>query len=291
METINTCVICGSNQFEPFLVCKDYTVSKEQFSIMSCSKCQFKFTNPRPYPNELGKYYQSEEYISHSNTQKGIVSKLYHLVRNHTLKQKLNIIKGFFKTGSILDYGSGTGMFLKVCQDNGWQTKGVEPDDKARSFSITENKIDVVSSIEELNKETKYQVITLWHVLEHVPNLHETLQAFHNQLVDGGVLLIAVPNCHSHDAKYYKEHWAAYDVPRHLYHFTQNDMVSLLNMFKFTFIKSLPMKFDSFYVSMLSEKYKHGTINYIGAFWRGLISNWKAKNNQEYSSKIYIFKK
>lgn len=292
MLNLEKCIVCGSSQFEPFLVCKDYTVSQENFNIVSCKSCGFKFTNPRPENSVIGDYYKAEEYVSHSNTTKGVVNKLYHSVRNYTLKQKLKLISSYVSRGTMLDYGCGTGMFLNVCKNDGWETYGMEPDDNARKMSI-EKGLDVFSDKDKVSNriaDKKFNAITLWHVLEHVTDMEATLSFFKSKLNDDGVLIIAVPNHVSYDAQYYKEFWAAYDVPRHLHHFDINSMTSLVEKAGFKFKESKPMKFDSFYVSMLSEKYKTGSVNLVKAFLVGLTSNFKAKDTHSYSSTIYIFK-
>ena len=294
MNTLSNCPNCNSGSFEPFLLCKDYTVSGEIFHIVSCKACGFKFTNPRPSNEEIGKYYKSDDYISHSNTSKGIISKLYKIVRNYTLKGKLSLIAKHSQKGNLLDYGCGTGMFLSVAKSSTWNAYGIEPDSGARKFATEDNKMTVYEDLKSADsalKETQFNCITLWHVLEHVMDLYETIAWFNSKLNSNGALIIAVPNYTSYDAKYYREFWAAYDVPRHLYHFDQKTMVDLVQKAGFRFVESLPMKFDSFYVSMLSEKYKHGKISYIKAFLTGLRSNMKAKDPSAYSSVIYVFKK
>lgn len=291
MLTLEKCLVCGSNQFEPFLVCKDHTVSKEDFNIVSCKACGFKFTNPRPDNSVIGEYYKAEEYISHTNTNKGVVNKLYHMVRSRTLKKKLSLIKSYVPRGTILDYGCGTGMFLAVCKKAGWKTYGMEPDDNARKIAsqTNTNLFSDKSKIQTYITDTKFNVITLWHVLEHVTDMDETLSFFKHRLAKDGILVIAVPNHISYDAQYYKEHWAAYDVPRHLYHFEKKSMKTLLENNGFLLRETLPMKFDSFYVSMLSEKYKTGGTNLIKAFLVGLRSNLKANSSDKFSSTIYVF--
>lgn len=292
MTIINNCPCCQAPQFETFLKCKDYTVSGEIFTIVNCLACGFKFTNPRPPDSEIGRYYKSENYISHTNTSKGIISKLYHIVRNYTLKKKINLVSKHVSRGTIIDYGSGTGMFLNVCKNAGWKVYGMEPDEDARKISsqISVSSFPDKSSLKEALGSGKANAITLWHVLEHVNDLQESLSFFHENLHKDGVLIIAVPNYLSFDAVHYKEYWAAYDVPRHLYHFDIKTIDLLLSSAGFKLIETQPMKFDSFYVSMLSEKYKTGSINYLKAFITGLKSNLKANTNKDYSSVIYVFK-
>ncbi|MBL7894970.1 MAG: class I SAM-dependent methyltransferase [Bacteroidia bacterium] len=290
---LDKCPVCGSGQSQPFISCKDYTVSQETFNIVSCSACGFKYTNPRPSDDTIGQYYKSEDYVSHTNTKKGLINRLYHAVRSYTLKKKLGLIESFVSRGTILDYGCGTGMFLNTCKEAGWKSFGFEPDSDARTIASKKG-LSVFNTKESLALElgsAKFDVITLWHVLEHVTDLDDTLSFFKNHLSNKGTLIIAVPNYTSFDAQHYKEYWAGYDIPRHIYHFNLDSVSKLLSKFGFTHIKSLPMKFDSFYVSMLSEKYKTGSIRYLNAFINGLRSNLRARNPNAYSSVIYIFKK
>ena len=292
MQAIEKCLVCGSSNFEPFLVCKDYTVSQENFNIVSCKSCGFKFTNPRPEHSIIGNYYKDESYVSHTNSKKGIVNKLYHYVRSYTLKKKANMINAYVSRGTLLDYGCGTGMFLSECKKNGWEVYGMEPDADARKIAADQD-LSVFSDKDRIQTyitDKKFNVISLWHVLEHVTDMQETLSFFKKKLNTNGVLIIAVPNHVSYDAQYYKEHWAAYDVPRHLHHFELKSMQALLSNAGFKLIESKPMKFDSYYVSMLSEKYKTGIVNLFKAFLIGFKSNLKAKNEHHFSSTIYVFK-
>lgn len=294
MKKYDSCPICNSTSFEKAMDCKDYTVSKDKFTIVSCKKCNFHFTNPIPSEDEIGKYYESEEYISHSNTSKGIVNTLYQSIRNITLKQKLKLVKSLTNGKKILDIGSGTGEFLKVCKEEGFEVEGIEPSENARQFAINNYKLNIHTEgrLKEYDEE-KFDLISMWHVLEHVYHLEERVNEIKKILKKSGVLIVAVPNHNSYDASYYKEYWAAYDVPRHLYHFTEKDIKNLFENKGFKLEKTLPMKFDSFYVSMLSEKYKNGKGNLISAFLTGLKSNRIAKKSKEpkYSSQIYILRK
>jgi len=296
MKEIETCLICGSDQSGPFLVCKDHTVSKQDFNIRECKSCGFKFTSPRPQDSDLGNYYKSEEYVSHSDTKKGLINKLYHWVRNYTLIKKLQLVmRHAGKQGTILDYGCGTGAFIGLCKKNKWNAYGIEPDEQARAIAKSQHDVTAFETIDQTElglAATKFNAITMWHVLEHVSDVTGLFDFINTRMADKGTLIIAVPNCSSHDAKFYKEKWAAYDVPRHLWHFTPKDMLALVQSKGFKHVQTLPMVFDSFYVSMLSEKYKKGSISYLSAFWRGFVSNLKAiKTGQEYSSQIYVFKK
>lgn len=290
LENVAECPICAEKDRKTFLSCKDNTVSKANFEIVECSKCGFAYTSPRPAENDLGMYYESDEYISHSNTSKGIVSRLYQMVRKHTLKKKLALINREGKKGALLDIGCGTGEFLNTVNLDGWKTIGIEPSPSARKQCIENYKLDVREENDLNNLQPKsFDAITMWHVMEHVPHLRERVQKLKDLLKDDGVLVVAVPNRNSHDAKYYRENWAAYDVPRHLWHFRAEDMRTLMSGFGFEVKQILPMKFDSYYVSMLSEKYKTGSSNLVSAVWRGWISNRKA-GAEGSSSLIYIIR-
>ncbi|MBL0103305.1 MAG: class I SAM-dependent methyltransferase [Bacteroidetes bacterium] len=293
MENLNACPVCGSTKFEKFLDCIDYTVSKKAFSIVSCSSCNLHFTNPRPGAAEIGPYYESKDYISHSNSKTGLINRVYQTVRSYSLKKKVELINSLASKGALLDIGCGTGEFLFAAKNNGWNVKGVEPSPAARKMAIDNYKLDIVGeeSINTLNPAS-FEIITMWHVLEHVHELKKRIGELHKLLKSGGVAVIAVPNMNSYDAKHYKEHWAAYDVPRHLYHFTAPVIKKAFEQEGFRFDRSLPMKFDSFYVSMLSEKYLRGKNGLLQAFLTGMKSNNAAGNNPEkYSSVIYVFKK
>ncbi len=298
MKQINTSPI-NNNELKPYISCKDYTVSHETFSIFIDTESELLVTTPRPQDQELGKYYESEDYISHSNSKKSFLDKVYQIVRNYTIKQKVKLISSFDETDKlILDIGTGTGDFLALCKQNGWIINGVEPNEKAKK--ITEAKLQsnncIYSSIENLKLETQnfklgtYDVITMWHVLEHVPNLTEYVSNLKRLLKPNGTLIIAVPNFKSFDAFHYKEYWAGYDVPRHLWHFSKTAIQKLFQQENMKVVKTLPMKFDSYYVSLLSEKYKTGKTNFLKAFFIGFKSNWKARSSKEHSSIIYIIK-
>jgi len=294
METLRNCPICNNNKFNSFLSCVDHTVSRETFNVVQCDACGFRFTNPRPEEKEIGKYYQAEEYISHSDTSAGIVNKLYQIVRNSTIKQKVKLINRITASKvvsrNILDIGCGTGEFLNACREVGWNITGVEPSEIARKNAVQKHNITPLSQekLFEIN-ENKFDVITLWHVLEHVYLLDRTIQQISKILSDNGTLIIAVPNCNSFDANKYGAFWAAWDLPRHIFHFTKTDIEALFKKHNFRLTEVIPMRFDSYYVSLLSEKYKNGSSNLSSGFWNGLRSNCSARENG-YSSQIYILK-
>jgi 2-polyprenyl-3-methyl-5-hydroxy-6-metoxy-1,4-benzoquinol methylase len=294
LQNIEKCPVCGEKETKLFLACKDYSVSKENFQIVQCKNCEFKFTNPIPTENTIGKYYQSENYVSHSDTKKGIINKVYHYVRNITLKKKLALVNNLTQKKNLLDIGCGTGYFLKTCKENGWKIDGTEPDENARKLAQENTKQEILPSIFSIEKTNHYDVISLWHVLEHIHKLNETLLKINVLLKEDGKIIIAVPNSDSKDAAYYNESWAAYDVPRHLYHFNQHTMKRLLNNYGFHVEKTIPMKYDSYYVSMMSEGYKsdNQTFKYIKAIINGWKSNFYGLiNNNNYSSIIYIASK
>jgi 2-polyprenyl-3-methyl-5-hydroxy-6-metoxy-1,4-benzoquinol methylase len=286
----NECPICAEKELKGFLSCKDETVSKKMFQIEFCSACGFALTNPRPANESLGAFYESDEYISHSNTKKGLVSSLYQSVRKRTLKAKLRLLSTRSKQGLVLDIGCGTGEFLATCKESGWKTIGIEPSASARKQGQENFGLDVrdeqdLAGIENASAEA----VTMWHVLEHVPDLHGRLKRIKEILKPNGVFIVAVPNRGSHDAAHYGANWAAYDVPRHLWHFRPQDITALMNRAGFEVKEILPMKFDSYYVSLLSEKYKNGRPRLLAAFWRGWISNRKA-GSDKWSSQIYIIR-
>ncbi len=276
----------------PYLKCKDHSVSQEEFQLLFDETKQMLVTSPAPALEKLNLYYKSEDYISHTDTKRNLFEKAYHFIRNITLTSKLKLINGF-KTEhkQLLDIGCGTGDFLKKAQDNSWKVTGIEPDAAART--ITKRKIgDQVFDIDKLARlpSHSFDVITLWHVLEHLPNLEMHIALFQKLLKSNGKLIIAVPNFNSYDAKHYKEYWAAYDVPRHLWHFSQKAISILFADVNMEVEKTKPMWFDSFYVALLSQKIKNKKGNAIAAFYHGFLSNSKAMLSNEFSSLIYVIK-
>ncbi|MCW3086718.1 MAG: SAM-dependent methyltransferase, partial [Sediminibacterium sp.] len=267
------CPACGSPSIFPALSAKDHTVTQEVFEIWHCDECSLRFTQRVPNAAAIGPYYQSASYVSHSDTEKGLINRLYHLIRNHTLQVKRKLLQEVTgkQTGTLLDIGAGTGAFVNTMQQAGWTVTGLEPDATARANA--QNKYGLVLQPAEALaglQGAQFDAVTLWHVLEHVHELHGYFERLHQVIQPTGRVVIAVPNYTSYDAKVYREHWAAYDVPRHLYHFSPKSM-ELLAVAKGFHLESIrPMWFDSFYVSMLSEQYRNGSGNLIGAGWNGL---------------------
>ncbi|MBS9774883.1 MAG: class I SAM-dependent methyltransferase [Tenacibaculum sp.] len=275
------------HNLKDYLICKDHTVSKETYNVLL--NTEFDMLVTQPIPNDLSKYYKSDNYISHTDSKKTLFDKLYHIVKKYTLKQKLNLLNSFrTEEKTVLDIGAGTGDFLLTCKKNNWKIFGVEPSKNAREIAFKKN----ITLQKDLSHYTnkQFDVITLWHVLEHIPNLIEYINELKKLLKPNGILIIAVPNFKSYDAKHYKEFWAGYDVPRHIWHFSQTSIKKTFSLINMNVTKTIPMKFDSFYVSLLSEKYKSGKNKPISAFLTGLRSNLKAKHSGEYSSLIYIIK-
>lgn len=292
MIQYSQCPVCASEDIKPVLHVKDYTVSQEVFSIACCQDCSLRFTQDVPDATAIAPYYKAASYISHTDTQEGLISKLYHRVRTITLrkKKKLVVAQTGKATGIMLDVGCGTGAFLHAMKDSGWGVEGLEPDAEASAIALRKYGIHTKhpSALFSL-LEGSYDAITLWHVLEHVHDLQAYCAQLKKLLKPGGVLFVAVPNYTSYDAVKYNEHWAAYDVPRHLYHFSPAAMKQLMQQHGLSIRSIKPMWFDSFYVCMLSEQYKHGKNRLIPAFFHGFISNLKALfNGKRCSSLIYI---
>jgi len=275
-----------------FLKVKDHSVSGEIFRLNYNETYGFLETHPQPSEENISEYYKTEDYISHTDAKRNLLERVYHIVRSISLKRKLKLINSFKSNEkNLLDIGCGTGDFLQIAQKNNWSVSGIEPNAQAREIANKKTK-ESVFGIEQLPNFEKqsFDVITLWHVLEHLPKLEDHVSVFKHLLKENGTLIIAVPNHKSYDAKYYKKYWAAFDVPRHLWHFNKTSISKLFGIKKMNVVKTLPMKFDAYYVSLLSEKYKSGFMNPFKAVWIGLRSNMKAKHSGESSSLIYIIK-
>lgn len=293
MENLISCPSCKAGDISRFIDCKDHFISSETFSIFTCSQCGLLFTNPRPSMPEAGKYYESEKYISHSGTRKGLINKLYHLARLKSLQRKRSLTEKYSPGKNILDYGCGTGEFLNLMQAHGWKCRGIEPNPGARNFGIGQYGLDVEDE-EKLNSIAKSSLhcISLWHVLEHVYPLKQRIQKFNEILKNDGILILALPNHLSYDAKKYGSYWAAWDVPRHLYHFNPSSIQTLMKNSGFYLIAKHPMRLDAFYISLLSEKYSGNKFPFPSAMLWGCLSNFSALFGKgHYSSLIYTFRK
>lgn len=294
MRQILICPICEGTKFNTSLNCKDYTVSHETFTINECESCNFTLTSP--LPENLDKYYQSESYISHASKANSLLDRLYIFARTFTLKWKVGLVTRYQKkhTISVLDFGCGTGDFLKSCENKGLTISGIEPSEKARAIANEKTNGKIKSTLTKIPTQS-FDVITLWHVLEHIPTLNETLGDLKKKLSDSGTMFIAVPNYKSQDSSHYREYWAGYDVPRHLWHFSQQTMEKLLKKNDLKLIDKIPMKLDAFYVSLMSEKNRNKTklslSGLITALFVALKSNLQATQSKEHSSIIYVIKK
>jgi 2-polyprenyl-3-methyl-5-hydroxy-6-metoxy-1,4-benzoquinol methylase len=298
MTEIQICPICAGKNFTQFVACLDYTVSFEKFNLIKCTDCEFIVTSPRPSSDEIDKYYSSESYTSHIHHAKRLLDRVYILVRNFTLKWKLSLVEhktSHSKNKRLLDYGCGTGEFLKLSRTKGWNTQGVEPSQKARQGASELIKKDLSPSLDDVPDTKLFDAITLWHVLEHVPEPSTTLQKLKSRLTHDGTLFIAVPNHRSWDGRKYIQTWAGYDVPRHFWHFSQNTMKMLLEKNDLKLEEILPMRLDAFYVSLLSEKYSANGVLTLQGILQGILngfrSNLHARADKEYSSLIYVVKK
>lgn len=292
---IQTCPLCEGNHLKHMMTCVDHYASGEQFEVFCCEDCGFRFTQDFPIEAEIGRYYETPDYISHSDTKKGIVNNLYHLVRKRMLNRKAQLISHLSgkNSGKLLDIGTGTGYFSNFMKQKGWEVTAIEKSPQARAFAKEHFGLDILdeSRLKGLPAGS-FDVITLWHVMEHLEQLNETWKLLYDLLSDKGILIIAVPNCKSYDAEKYKENWAAYDVPRHLWHFTPNTMQQIGSKHNFILAAQYPMPFDAFYVSMLSEKQKKNTLPFVKGMYAGTIAWFHALAKKERSSSmIYVFRK
>ncbi len=292
MFDLKNCPICDSDQKHEVRKAPYYRGEREHFSIVECDNCGFWWTNPSPRGEDLAAYYESDDYVSHTDGKGGLLDFVYRTVRSRAIKSKIALLNRAQSNRKLLvDYGAGTGAFLAEAKNQGWQSMGFEPSEVARR-NAKKKGLDLRSpeSREEL-EENSVSAFTLWHVLEHIPDLNETLAYFNGRLIKGGSLIIAVPNHESADAEHYRNHWAALDVPLHLWHFAKKDVQALADMHGFSLDQIENMPFDSFYVSLLSEKNLWAKQRPLHAFWQGLKSNLKGAKSKNMSSLIYVLRK
>ncbi len=295
MEKLEKCPVCNSNQFTDLYACKDYVASGEEFMIVSCQSCGLQFTNPRPALSEIGKYYESTKYISHVGTDKselGVTYKIYDWVRNYSIGSKLTLIKKYHSSGKLLDLGCGLGYFLQGVQlDKTFEATGADVSDEAIKYVQKEFSISVLKE-DSLNKtnDAFYDIITQWHVMEHVHLLEERMKLLKRILKKDGTMFLAVPISNSFDARHYKAFWDGYDVPRHLYHFTAHSMRLLMEKNGFTVIKQKSMPFDAPYIAMRSEYHQKNSLGFIKGGIKGVFSNIKAWFTGNYSSILFVIK-
>ncbi|SDY43560.1 2-polyprenyl-3-methyl-5-hydroxy-6-metoxy-1,4-benzoquinol methylase [Rhodonellum ikkaensis] len=295
-ERLTKCPLCKSGLFLNHTEVKDFAVSQEKFLLCHCSSCKLIFTNPRPEEKDIGKYYDFEGYISHQDKSNNLTNIIYKWVRKITLKTKISWIQEKCpQPGRLLDYGCGTGYFLKTAKRSGWEVTGIEPNQDARKIG-KDFGLNILKTIDNLDEEKKFDAITLFHVLEHIHSLRKTSKKLIKKLKNDGFLYIAVPNYDSFDSLQYKNNWASLDVPRHLYHFTKESIQHFANEMSMEIVDQKPMVFDSYYVSLLSESYVHPKTAKLKNLMKALTMGWKsnrwAKNNDgKYSSILFILKK
>lgn len=295
---IDKCPVCSKQDLRPYIQTLDYSASKEEFDLVQCNDCSFVFTQDFPDENDIKRYYDFPEYISHSDSKKGFINFLYHLVRKKTLNDKVKLVErvsSHKKGDALLDIGAGNGYFLNAANRKHWLSTGIEKNEGARRFAKENFGLNLqTEDYLFMMPDKKKDVITLWHVMEHLQALNETLDKINKILKDDGTLIVALPNIDSTDALYYKKYWAAYDVPRHLWHFNHNSFSVLVEKHGLEIVEIKPMYFDVFYISMLSEKYKKtffpflvGSLRAFSFFMRNLLNKQHIKS----SSLIYVLKK
>jgi 2-polyprenyl-3-methyl-5-hydroxy-6-metoxy-1,4-benzoquinol methylase len=288
------CPVCGTQDSRKEFTVTDFFVSGEIFPVIRCMNCGFRHTGKAPGPGEIARYYQSEAYISHSNTRQGLVNRLYHTVRRFMLKKKAGIVKKTtgLENGNLLDIGAGTGYFLHFMQTCGWTVSGTEKDGKARNFSSEHWGIGLLPDEGLFSlPDQSYDAITMWHVLEHLSVPSDYLEKAASLLKPAGCLIIALPNPGSYDARHYRQYWAAWDVPRHLWHFLPENVEKLASKAGFILRRTYRMPFDAFYVSILSEKYRGSKAALLKGVFFGKIS-WILSlfSPEKCSSLIYEFR-
>ena len=293
--THDKCPLCKSSAIKKRFACVDEFATGEQFEIFECTACGLAFTQNVPDEKEIDRYYESPTYISHSNTSKGLVNRVYHIVRRIMLQKKARKVEMLtgLKNGRLLDYGAGTGHFARLMKTRGWSVTAIEKNGKARELALKEFGFEMLP-VEALStiKDKELDVVTMWHVMEHIQEPDKMWDELHRILDDRGIAIIAVPNSASYDALKYKEYWAAYDVPRHLWHFTPSTIAQWGEKHGFVLDGQYTMPFDGFYISMLSEQYKGSRLHTIRGFWNG-FKGWLAqcRRRSASSSIIYVFGK
>ena len=293
--THKNCPLCGSSTIEKRFACKDHFATGEVFDIVRCKECGFVFTQDIPSEECIANYYDSPTYVSHSDTKKGLVNSLFHIVRKIMLRRKATLIKRLtlLQNGKILDYGAGVGAFANTMRNRGWDVTAIEKSEAARKVAKEKYGIELLPEEALGSVESgSVDVITLWHVMEHLQQVDAFWDEMHRILDETGIAVIAVPNCSSYDADNYQEHWAAYDVPRHLWHFTPSTIMRLGEKHGFILERQYPMPFDGFYISMLSEGYKGSRLKALRGVWNGFLGLCTTMEKCSASSSIiYVFRK
>ena len=286
----HTCPWCTSKNTHLHLMLKDYFLTQEPFEIVQCDDCGLLFTIPRPAPDAMGRYYKSEVYFSHRENNRGFIPRVYESVKSINMRHKVALATSGLSKGKLLDIGCGVGDFIHSVECAGWQCVGIEP--SADAITIAQQRVHAeILSLVDLSSldDGMFDVITMWHVLEHVDDLHSEIVQLHRLLKPGGRLVVAVPNYCSYDADYYQDRWAAYDVPRHLNHFSKRVLFSILQSSGFVFDSFDKLQWDAFYISYMSEKSVGHSLPLVRGFFTGLRSNLKARKTGEWSSLVFVF--
>ena len=286
----NKCPWCGSEKAQINLWLRDEFLTHEEFHLCECLSCGLQYTMPRPSQDKIGQYYQSDEYYSHKENKKGFIPRLYEKVKSRNLKKKYKLATGQMKPGTLLDIGCGVGDFLHTAEAKGWQCTGIEPSEDAKAIARQRTHAELFSSeAQEQFPDDSFDLITMWHVLEHVDNLDWQVEQLQRLIKPSGRIVIAVPNYKSYDGQFYKELWAAYDVPRHLSHFNKTTITKIFKTKGLKLVKTDKLVWDAYYISYLSEQYKHHNFPLVRGCFRGFISNIKARRSGEWSSMVYVF--
>ena len=280
------------------LSANDHLVTGRKFDILKNPETTILETHPRPTKEELPTYYDSENYTSHNDKSAGIVSFCYRIIKSISTRRKIRIGQNSLSKNTpqnkprLLDVGCGTGDFLYSCLKKGWQINGIENNKNAKKNSRTEVSSFIFDDFEFLKSQPeRFDIITMWHSLEHIIDLKQTIVDMKKLLTNKGVIVVACPNHKSFDAMFYKESWAAYDLPRHLWHFDKDSISKLFLEHNMQLTKTLPMYWDSFYISILSEKIISKKNKFLKGVIVGLLSNVSAMFSKEHSSLIYVFNK
>ncbi len=272
--------------FKHFLSVQDHFLTQENFDLYRDESAGVLKTVPQP--ENIESYYESEDYLSHDDSQDSFFAKCYQFAKIWNLRSKKSLIGKYAVDGKILDIGAGVGDVVGVLKKSGYDAIGYEPSKKARLFAARKG-IELLDQTDSILPNS-IKVISMYHVLEHVPDYKKQIDLIYNWLQEDGYLILALPNYNSFDAKWFKSYWAGYDVPRHLFHFNK---LAVGNVFqnKFKLISTKPMWFDSLYVSILSARYQKRKVPFIYGICIGLISNFAALFSKEPSSLVYVLKK
>ena len=286
------CPYCQSDSSDLHLKLKDYFLTQEDFEIYRCPHCGLLFTWPRPNDSELGRYYKSDDYLSHNESKKGIIPFIYNRVKRVNIKNKFNIATTAAKGKRMLDFGCGVGDFIFYAKQNGYEVAATDVSDNARNAAAKKLGATLPSPHQVFEMpDNSFDIITMWHVLEHIGDLKTQIFHLDRLLAQDGRLVIALPDYLSYDAQHYQEMWAAYDVPRHLNHFDKNSLQNLFSTTQLKLVDTKPLKWDSYYISMMSEKYRGASLSFVRGLVQGFKSNRAARKSGEYSSMVYIFER